>query len=241
MPAVKPIRTLITAAAFALAGNAVAQPPENAPDNVVMLPASAMLAIEKNGKFAVISDTGRFIIQGTVYDVWAKKELKTLEDARIAANYIPVDKTDIGFRDLAPLTIGAGSKAITMFSDPACVFCKEIIEQARTSLPEGYRLDVLMLPLLSAESAARTKDLLCAKDKVAAWKAAVAGDLKTPLAQLPAEQCNLDVISKRRITAQFLGARNVPFLIRDDGLTRQGKPEEGLRAWIESNRTLSKE
>ncbi|MFD1690539.1 hypothetical protein ACFSHR_01270 [Azotobacter chroococcum] len=42
------------------------------------------------------------------------------------------------------------------------------------------------------------------------------------------------MIGKRRLTAQFLGARNVPYLIRDDGLTREGKPAEGLRAWIEA-------
>ena len=62
------------------------------------------------------------------------------------------------------------------------------------------------------------------------------GDLTTPLAQKPEGACDVDVIGKRRITAQFLGARNVPFLIRDDGLTREGKPTEGLRAWIENNR-----
>ncbi|TXG98174.1 MAG: DsbC family protein [Nevskiaceae bacterium] len=232
-------RTILASSFFVVAGSALAaNPVGNNADKVVMLPASAMLAIEKNGKFAVISDTGRFIIQGTVYDVWAKKELKTIEDARIAAHYIPVDKTNLGFKDLAPLTIGNGERAITMFSDPACGFCKEIIQQARSSLPEGYRLDVLMLPLLSQESAARTRELLCAKDKVAAWKAGASGDMKTPLEQVPDAQCDLDVIAKRRMTAQFLGARNVPFLIRDDGLTREGKPEEGLRAWIESNRNL---
>lgn len=53
--------------------------------DVVMLPANAMMAIEKNGKFAIISDTGRFIIQGTVFDVWQDKEIKTLDDARFAA------------------------------------------------------------------------------------------------------------------------------------------------------------
>ena len=231
--ALHPLTLLIL---LALAGPAVAVPPKPS-DAVVMLPAAAMLAIEKNGKLAVISDTGRFILQGRLYDVWAQKELKTLDDARIAAHYIPVDKTDIGFKDLAPLTIGNGDKAITLFSDPACGFCKDLIGQARTSLPEGYRLDVLMLPLLSERSARRTQELLCAEDKVAAWKAAVSGDLNSPLAQLPVEQCAVEVILKRRMTAQFLGARNVPFLIRDDGLTREGLPQEGLRAWIEANRS----
>lgn len=220
-----------------LAGSATlqAQPFEQS-DSVVMLPAAAMLAIEKNGKFAIISDTGRFIITGKVYDVWAQKELHTLEDARRAAQYIPLDKTNVGFTDLAPLTIGNGSKAITMFADPACLYCKDIMGEARQSLPEGYRLDVLMLPILTPESGPRARDFLCAEDKVAAWKAAVAGDMTTPLAQR--SECDTTVIEKRRLTAQFLGARNVPFLIRDDGLTREGKPAEGLRAWIENRTSL---
>ena len=186
--------------------------------------------------FAVISDNGRFLIQGMLYDTWTQKELKTLQEVKVAANYIPIDKANVGFEDLAPMTVGTGDKAITMFSDPACGYCKEVIAEARSSLPEGYRLDVLMLPLLSDRSASRTKELHCAEDKAAAWKAGVQGDLTTPLAQKPEGACDVDVIGKRRITAQFLGARNVPFLIRDDGLTREGKPTEGLRAWIENNR-----
>lgn len=233
------LRTVLsTSAALAFAVTAtVNASPLQGKDNVVMLPVSGMLAVEKNGKFAVISDNGRFIIQGKLYDTWSQKELETLDEARYAANYIPIDKAKMGFEDLAPMTIGTGSKAITMFADPACKFCKEIMEDARTSLPEGYRLDVLMLPLLTERSAARTQELHCAQDEVAAWKAAVKGDLNSPLAQKPAGACAIDVIAKRRLTAQFIGARNVPFLIRDDGLTREGKPVEGLRAWIETNRT----
>lgn len=211
--------------------------PANNSDKIVMLPASAIFAVEKDGKFAVITDTGRFIIQGKVYDVWAKKDLNTLEDARQAAQYVPVDKAKMGFGDLAPMTIGRGEKAITMFADPACTYCEQVMEEARKGLPEGYRLDVLMLPLLTPQSGERTKQLLCAEDKVAAWKAGVSGDMKSLLKQKPEGACDISIIAKRRLTAQFLGARNVPFLIRDDGLTHEGKPVEGLRAWIEANRS----
>lgn len=213
------------------------QNPATINENVVMLPASAMMAISKNGKLAVITDTGRFLIQGTIYDTWQQKELTTIEDAHHAANYIPIDKADIGFADLEPLSIGTGDKAITMFSDPACAFCKEIMEEARESLPAGYRLDVITIPVLGPQSITRTREIHCAKDKAMAWQAAVSGDMKSRLEQIPERECSLDVIGKRRITAQFLGARNVPFLIRDDGLTRQGKPSEGLTAWIEQNRS----
>lgn len=222
-------------AALAIAASVNAAPLEPK-DNIVMLPVAGMLAVEKNGKFAIVSDNGRFIIQGKVYDTWSQKELHTLDEAREAANYIPIDKAKMGFEDLAPLSIGTGEKVITMFSDPVCKFCKDIMDEARTSLPEGYRLDVLMLPLLSERSVSRTTELHCAQDPAAAWKAAVKGDLNSPLAQKPAGACELDIIGKRRLTAQFIGARNVPFLVRDDGLVRQGKPAEGLRGWIEANR-----
>ncbi|MDV7212351.1 DsbC family protein [Azotobacter beijerinckii] len=223
-----------------LAGAAFAQPaqaPVGDSDSLVMLPATALFAIEKNGKFAVMTDTGRFIVQGTVYDVWAQRELKTLADVRQAVQYVPVDKTHLGFGDLAPLRIGHGDRAITLFADPACTYCKELMQEARTGLPEGYRLEVLMLPLLTPRSARRTQELHCAEDPAAAWQATVAGDLETPLAQKPDGACDLEVIGKRRLTAQFLGARNVPYLIRDDGLTREGKPAEGLRAWIEARQS----
>lgn len=230
-------RVLIsTLCALALATSAAPTLAQSKKDNFVVLPAAGMVAIEKNGKFAVISDNGRFLIQGTLYDTWTQQELKTLQEVKTAANYIPLDQAKVGFEDLAPMSVGTGDKAITMFSDPACGYCKEVIDEARSSLPEGYRLDVLMLPLLSERSATRTKELHCAEDKAAAWKAGMQGDLTTPLAQKPEGACEVDVIGKRRITAQFLGARNVPFLIRDDGLTREGKPTEGLRAWIENNR-----
>lgn len=238
------MRQPLCSAAFlslcSLAGAAFAQPSQPSwidSDSLVLLPATAVFAIEKNGKFAVMTDTGRFIIQGSVYDVWAQKELKTLADVRHAVQYVPLDKTHLGFGDLAPLRIGHGDKAITLFADPACTYCKELMQEARTGLPEGYRLDVLMLPILTPRSASRTKELHCAEDPAAAWQATVAGDLDTPLAQKPDGACDLEVIGKRRLTAQFLGARNVPYLIRDDGLTREGKPAEGLRAWIEAART----
>lgn len=228
--------SLVSAIAGSCSSIAAPQSPKTlgTADNIVMLPAGAILAVEKDDKgLALLTDTGRFIIQGTLYDVWAQKELKTLEDVRHATQYVPVDKAHFGFQDLEPLQIGQGDKVITMFADPACGYCKDIMQEARNSLPEGYRLDVLMLPILSPISAKRTQELHCAQDPSAAWQAAVAGDIKTPLDQKPTEACSLEVIAKRRLTAQFLGARNVPYLIRDDGLTREGKPSEGLRAWIE--------
>ena len=167
--------------------------------------------------YALVSHASRnrvLIDQATLSFVQTREEMQTL------ANLVAKER---GF-------------ASSDYRDVLKALRKEVIAEARSSLPEGYRLDVLMLPLLSDRSASRTKELHCAEDKAAAWKAGVQGDLTTPLAQKPEGACDVDVIGKRRITAQFLGARNVPFLIRDDGLTREGKPTEGLRAWIENNR-----
>lgn len=196
---------------------------------IVHLPATAIFATENNGRFAVITDTGRFIIQGTLYDVWNQQEINSVEEARWAATHIPLDKANVGFQDLEPYSVGQGEKVVYLFSDIQCGFCKDLIAEARRGLPEGYRLDIIMLPLLGAESHRRTADIHCASDRAQAWNAAVTGDMNTPL---DATDCDLSVLDKRMTTAQFIGARNVPFLIRDDGLVQQGAPTEGLRAWI---------
>lgn len=232
------IKNTIAAALLTLAGvashQAVATDLMN--EKVVHLPATAIFATENKGKFAVVTDTGRFIIQGTVYDVWDQKEITTLEEARWAATHIPLHKANVGFDDLQPLSIGTGEKVIYLFSDVQCGYCKGIIDEARAGLPEGYRLDVIMLPLMGPESARRTTEIHCADEPAAAWQVAVKGDMQTPLAQKPTEDCDLTTLQKRMVTAQFIGARNVPFLIREDGLVQQGKPAQGLRAWIQANR-----
>lgn len=231
-------KNTITATLLALAGVASQQAAATdlMNEKVVHLPATAIFATENKGKFAVVTDTGRFIIQGTVYDVWDQKEITSLEEARWAATHIPLHKANVGFDDLEPLSIGTGDKVIYLFSDIQCGFCKGIIDEARSSLPEGYRLDVIMLPLLGPESARRTAEIQCASKPAEAWQAAVQGDMDTPLAQKPADQCDQDILQKRMVTAQFIGARNVPFMIREDGLVQQGKPAQGLRAWIQANR-----
>lgn len=236
-----PLKKNLIVGLIALAGiggqQAVAQK-EN--DNVVHLPATSIFATEnKNGRFAIMTDTGRFIIQGTLYDVWDQKEITTLEDARWAATHIPLQKADVGFSDLQPLSIGAGDKVIHLFSDVQCGHCKKIIDEARDNLPAGYRMEVILLPLLGPESTVRTAEILCAKNKAEAWKAAMSGDLKTHLEPVAANECDGDTLQKRLVTAQFLGARSVPFMIRDDGLIQEGAPAEGLRNWIQSNRKES--
>lgn len=236
-----PLKKNLIVGLIALAGiggqHAVAQK-EN--DNVVHLPATAIFATEnKNGRFAVVTDTGRFIMQGTLYDVWDQKEITTIEDARWAATHIPLDKADVRFSDLKPFSIGTGDKVVHLFSDIRCGHCKTIIQEARKSLPADYRMDVIFLPLLGPESTARTAEILCAKNQAEAWKAAMSGDMKTHLEPVAANECDGDTLQKRLVTAQFLGARSVPFLIRDDGLIQEGPPAEGLRNWIQSNRKES--
>ena len=201
---------------------------------VVHIPATAIFATENNGRFAVITDTGRFIIQGTIYDVWDQKEISTLEQARYAVNHIPLHKTNVGFEDLHPIVLGQGSKPIYMFSDMQCGYCKTIINEARRTLPEDYRLEIIMLPLLGPESARRSKEILCASTASEGWQAAISGDMTSDIPQK--SDCDIETLQRRMITAQFIGARNVPFLIRDDGLIQHGAPADGFRAWLLTDR-----
>ena len=101
-------------AAIALAAFASLSTPVSADAEkpIVHLPATAIFATENNGRFAVITDTGRFIIQGTLYDVWNQREINTVEEARWAATHIPLDKANVGFQDLHPISVGQWEKGV---------------------------------------------------------------------------------------------------------------------------------
>ncbi len=61
-------------------------------DGMVSLPVTGMKAVESNGRIVFMSDSGRFVIDGTLYDAWSKKPLTSLEEIREAGNTLDLSR-----------------------------------------------------------------------------------------------------------------------------------------------------
>ncbi len=187
-------------------------------DGMVSLPVTGMN----------MSDSGRFVIDGTLYDAWSKKPLTSLEEIREAGNTLDLSRLGLKMDDLNPLTLGEGKKKVVVFVDPRCPHCHELLKQA-LPLTKEYTFQILPVPVLGPDSERQVRQLGCARDKKAATDALLNGRIGN-LEQDDA--CNLEPMQRTLVTAQILGIQGVPFIVANDGRISRGRPYD-LSAWLE--------
>lgn len=193
------------------------------------LPINGMIAAVKNEKLAFVSDNGRFVFRGSLYDTWSQKEITTLAEAERASNYIDLAKLRFRVDDLAPFTFGTGSKEVVIFTDPLCPSCHQLVQDLKQV--KGYTFKLLELSAMGPDSGKIVRSLHCAKDKSEALAVAL-GETKPRVVDQVGDDCDTSAIGKRIISAQMFGVKGVPFMIRNDGLVRHGYEKGSLEPWL---------
>lgn len=215
-----------------LATAAVAEPSK--PQNEwAALPINGLVMASKEGRLRLVSDNGRFVIEGKLYDTWTKEFVETLDQAHRTMNYIDLKKMGLNVDDLAPFTYGAGPKHVTVFVDPLCQWCKKLIGEMK-GLEKEYTFKILPVAILGETSSTIVRSEHCAIDRKKAQEAVFTGSGYNDLSVDPTKPCDTEALGKRLITAQLFGVKGVPYLIRDDGLVHQGFTSDGLKYWLKS-------
>ena len=209
----------------------------NAPkiDALVPLPISGLKAVVSNDELLYISDNGRYVLRGVMYDAWDQKPLKSLDDIRESTTHINLAKMHIDTADFKPLAYGQGREHITVFVDPKCPWCAKLMQQmqAKPELAKRYTFDLVPIPVLGAESQRLVRELGCARDRRAALQALMSENYDRPLD--PEKDCTLQHVQKSMVAAQLLGVTGVPFMIHQDGRVQRGMPQV-LGDWLVATR-----
>jgi len=194
------------------------------------IPSGGFTAVEGDGVdgLAFISDTGRYVIRGEMYDTWTGRKVSSLADLREVAGKVSLSKLGISPDELGAFRFGRGPSEVTVFVDPNCPHCHGLMS-AMPALADRYTFSILVVPVLGRDSETATRALSCAADKDAALRVLMAGPLRAEPPQK--SDCDLVPIQKRLVTAQLIGVRGVPFVIAPDGRTKGGVPDD-LGAWL---------
>ena len=115
-------------------------------DGMVSLPVTGMKAVESNGRIVFMSDSGRFVIDGTLYDAWSKSRLPALKKF-VKRKHAGLKSSWLKMDDLNPLTLGEGKKKVVVFVDPRCPHCHELLKQA-LPLTKEYTFQILLCQCL---------------------------------------------------------------------------------------------
>jgi thiol:disulfide interchange protein DsbC len=159
------------------------------------------------GNDVVYADaSSRYLIQGELIDLKTGinlTEQRSHDLNRIKWSELPLD-------DAIKVVNGNGKRQIAVFADPNCGFCKKL-EKSFQQL-ENVTIYTFLVPLLSADSATKSKQIWCASDRNKSWNAWMLenqtpsgkGDCATPL-------------DRNTSLAKKLGVTGTPAMFFTDG------------------------
>lgn len=162
------------------------------------------------GQFVYVSKDGRYVVDGTAYDVVNKRDLAAASRAK--ARKIALDKVGPDKRiAFAPKAPAATKYKITVFTDVDCPFCRHFHQQIAQYNAKGIAVDYLFYPLSIHPGADKKAEAVwCSKDRENAFTAAMSG-------QDPGKATCPNPVSELTQLAQSIGIGGTPTILAADG------------------------
>ena len=204
----KLIPSLLAVASLGLALTATAQEPairktlaERIPqlekiDEVRATPMGGLYEVRVGTDLFYTDAKGNFLIQGELIDTKARRNLTEDRINKLTA----VDFNTLPLQDAFATVRGNGKRKLVVFADPNCGYCKRFERDLQNV--DNVTIYTFLYPILSPDSAEKSRNIWCAKDRNNAWNDWMLRE-KTPAAascDTAALQRNLAFGKKHKIT-----------------------------------------
>ncbi|AEG94544.1 DsbC family protein [Ramlibacter tataouinensis] len=139
---------------------------------------------------------GNFLLQGNLFDTRQKLNLTEERMEKLLA----VDFDSLPVKDAFTVVRGNGKRKMAIFQDPNCSFCKRFERDFQKV--DNVTVYMFLYPILSQDSADKSRNIWCAKDKARAWSDWMVRD-QVPAAascDTAALQRNIEFGKKHKIT-----------------------------------------
>jgi thiol:disulfide interchange protein DsbC len=133
-------------------------------DEVSKTPMNGLYEIRVNDSDIFYTDAeGNFLLQGNLIDTRAKRNLTEERVEKLSA----IDFKALPLKDSFTQVRGNGKRKIAVFEDPNCGYCKRFEQDLQKV--NDVTIYTFLIPILSPDSAEKSKNIWCAKDKGKAW------------------------------------------------------------------------
>jgi thiol:disulfide interchange protein DsbC len=226
MPMKFAVKPLLALAALTLACNAFAEEAairkalaERLPqlpkiDEVNRSPINGLWEVRYGGAEILYSDDkGEFIlVNGSMVDTKTRTDLTEARIQRLLA----VDFDKLPMKDAVLIKQGSGTRKMAVFVDPNCGYCKRF--ERELAAIKDVTIYTFLIPILGADSTAKSRDIWCAKEPASTWRAwMLDGTTPAKIAKCDttAIERNLEFASKQRING-------TPAVFFTDGTRKPG-------------------
>lgn len=192
-------------------------------DAVEAAPMTGFRQVIVGGQMVYVSDDGKFLLQGTLYDTSQKRDLTSARlalDTRDKLAAVPANE------HIAFAPSGKPKFKITVFTDLDCGYCRKMHSEIAEYNKRGIEVDYLFFPRsgIGTPSYDKAVSVWCAKDRKAAFTAAKSGKNPAPL------KCDNPVAEEFTLGTQ-IGVNGTPTVLAADGTKIGGylPPEQMLQ------------
>ena len=149
---------------------------------------------------------GNYLIQGELIDTRARRNLTEDRINKLSA----VDFAALPFKDAFTIVRGDGKRKVAVFEDPNCGYCKRFERDMQNV--DNVTVYLFLYPILSPDSAEKSRNIWCAKDRAAAWEDYMVRD-KAPTAAT----CDTSALQRNLAFGKKYKIPGTPTLIFADG------------------------
>ena len=166
-------------------------------EEVSKTPMNGLYEVRVNESDIFYTDAeGNFLIQGNLIDTKAKRNLTEERVDKLNA----IDFGALPLKDAFTVVRGTGKRKMAVFEDPNCGYCKRFERDLQKV--SDVTIYMFLYPILGADSADKSKNIWCAKDKARTWQDVMVKDQPVPKASCDASAIdrNVEFGKKLKIT-----------------------------------------
>lgn len=182
-------------------------------DNVAAAPLPGFQEVIVSGQVLYVSNDGKYLMQGTLYDTAAKEDLSEASLAKLRKQLL---KT-IPVSDRIVFAPANPKYTVSIFTDVECGFCRKLHGEIAEYNKQGIAVQYLAFPRMGLGSADYKKMVAvwCAPDKKQALT-----DAKNDKA-VPMRECK-NPVSMQHDLGQRMGLTGTPMILSSDGIQLGG-------------------
>jgi len=192
-------------------------------EEISKTPMPGLFEVRVNGTDLLYTDAeGNFLIQGMLIDTKARVNLTEERTDKLTA----IAYKDLPFKDAFTIVKGNGKRKLAVFEDPNCGYCKKF--ERDLAKIDNVTVHVFLYPILSKDSADKSKAIWCAKDKAKAFTDWMVKDVPPPAnanCDTAAVDRNVEFGKKNRIngtpTMIFVDGTRVPGAIPPEQIDKR--------------------
>ncbi|NWG30874.1 MAG: DsbC family protein [Rhodocyclaceae bacterium] len=161
--------------------------------------------IQIGGDLLYTDEKVGFLINGDVLDVQAKKNLTEERKQKLSQVKFSELPLDLAIKQVK----GNGKRVLVTFEDPNCTYCRKLAKELQSV--SDVTIYTFLYPILSPDSAEKSKNVWCASDRAKAWN-----ELMLDGKQPASANCS-HPIDKVVALGRKLNVRGTPAMIFADG------------------------